>query len=985
LMTGSRKYVVRTFLPALIIFVLCCRPPAGYADGRPFLQVTEQEKAFVADHPVIRVSNEMDWPPFDFAVGDQAFGLSIDLMEMLSSRLGITFEYINGYRWNELLKMFKNKELDVLQSAYMNQERRQFGLFTRPFYKDKTVFVVPVHSPGIFDISALAGKIIAVPKGWAYESYLSDNYPDINLLTVKNIEEAFAAVIDGKADAAIELSAVARYLIKKNFLTGLKISGWFNEYDNNDQKALHIMVRKDWPILHNMLEKALLTITPGDISALEHKWLGDSQISPVRDLNLTHPEEAFIETHPKIRVANEMDWPPFDFMQNGEPAGLAIDYIRLLAQIIGVELEFINGYTWSELLEKGRRRQIDLFPGLWKSADREEFLSFTSPYIQLINVLVTRKNMHRIDSLADMKNKKIVMPAGYTLTQLVMDQYPNHEYMLVKNPAEGLKLVSLGKADGFIGSLGIINYLIKKLFLNNVHVAAEIALDRDLPLYMAVRKDWTLLAGILDKAMKQVDSSQYDAIVNKWIGSMEQTGDMVTLTRAEKAYLAGKTHISMCVQADFHPFEAIHANGDYQGILADFYDLMGKKTGVPIRAVKTDSPDDARNLIKTGACDMISMVTQNDIDSDLITATTPYIAYPLVIATDSRALYINTIEAIAEKPIGISSAAPFFHDIKNRYPDINFIPVETVETGLVKVQSGELFALVDTAPKIGFHIQENQMVDLKISGEMPYQIRFRTGISKNDTMLHSIFEKAIHSVTDEDKKHIFQTWMTLKYEQGFDYGLLWTIALVMGIIGFFAIYRHISVSRYNIRLAGLNRELTKANKKLETISYLDGLTGIPNRRKFDEVLENEWKRCERTGQVLTLMMLDIDFFKPFNDRYGHLEGDDCLKKVAKTIEALPGRPGDFVGRYGGEEFAIVLPGTDDAGAGQLARKMLSRIQELQIPNKDSEVSPYLTVSIGGISAMPNRSIPGTWFLHKADQLLYRAKQGGRNQYRLEKL
>ncbi|MCA1793289.1 MAG: diguanylate cyclase, partial [Desulfobacteraceae bacterium] len=433
------------------------------------------------------------------------------------------------------------------------------------------------------------------------------------------------------------------------------------------------------------------------------------------------------------------------------------------------------------------------------------------------------------------------------------------------------------------------------------------------------------------------------------------------------------------------PFEALNENGEYQGILADFYDLVGKKTGVPIQAVKTDSPDDARNHIKTGACDMISIVTPNDIDSELITATTPYIAYPLVIATDSKALYINTIETIAEKSIGISKTAPFFHDMTTRYPDINFIPVDTVEKGLAGVQNGTLFALVDTAPKIGFHIQEHQMVDLKISGEMPYQIMFQAGISKNEPLLTGIFEKAIHSVTDEEKKRIFQTWMTLKYERGFDYSLLWKILLVLGIIGFFVMYRHISVSRYNTRLAGLNRELKAANKKLETISYLDGLTGIPNRRKFDTVLEDEWKRCERTGQVLTLMMLDIDYFKPFNDRYGHLEGDDCLKEVAKTIEGLPGRPGDFVGRYGGEEFAIVLPGTDEAGAKQLAQKILTRIQELQIPNKGSEVSPYLTVSIGGISALPNRAIPGTWFLNKADQLLYEAKQGGRNQYRLEKV
>ncbi len=195
---------------------------------------------------------------------------------------------------------------------------------------------------------------------------------------------------------------------------------------------MHILVRPDWPILHQMLEKALLTLTPGDIAALEYKWLGEIRPGVDGALNLTQEEKAFLDTHPKIRVANELDWPPFDFIQNGEPAGFAIDYVRLLAEIIGLELEFINGHTWSQLLEKGRQKEIDLFPGLWKSPDREEFLAFTRPYIQLIKVLVTRKDVTSVKSLADMTHRKIALPAGYTLTEIIMDHYPGLDYVMVK-------------------------------------------------------------------------------------------------------------------------------------------------------------------------------------------------------------------------------------------------------------------------------------------------------------------------------------------------------------------------------------------------------------------------------------------------------------------------------------------------------------------------------------------------------------------------
>ena len=974
-MPGAKKLVLFFCLSLSLFCVQACLTSVTQAADTLFIELTEQEKAFIKEHPVIRVSNEMDWSPFDFAIGNQPFGLSIDVMTLLGARLGIRFEYINGYRWNELVTMFRKNQLDLLQSAYKSPEREQFGRFTSPFYKDKTVFVVPSYSPGISDITDLKGKIVAIPKGWGQESYLSDRYPDIQILTVSNIQEAFQAVINQKADAAIELSAVARYLIKKNYLTGLKISGWFNEYDNNDQKTLHIMVRKDWPILHQMLEKALLTITPGDISALEYKWLGEIRPGSNGALNLSPEEKAFIDTHPKIRVANELDWPPIDFLQNGEPAGLAIDYVRLLAEIIGLDLEFINGYTWSQLLDKGRTKEVDLFPGLWKSPDREEFLTFSHPYIQLINVLVTPKDTPPVHSLADMKDRKIALPAGYTLTDMVMTQYPELDYVMVKNPAEGIKLVSLGRADGFVGSLGIVNYIIKQQFINNVHVAAEIELDQGLPLYMAVRKDWEILATILDKAMKQVDPLQYDAIVQKWIGSMDPAGELATLTREEKAYLGAKKQISLCVRTDAPPFEFMNSNNEYSGIVADFYQLLSRKIGIPIRVADTGSA--------TRGCDMIAVMTHDDPDPANVQPGSPYATYPLVIATDRNALYINTLESVGEKPIAVSTRAAFYQDIQTRYPLVNFVPVDTVEQGLIQVQKGEVFGLVDTAPEIGHFIQENNLFDLKISGKLSYQVRFQAGIPVDDPVLFQIVEKAIHSLTPEEKKQIFQNWMTLNYEQKFDYTILWGILLALGIIGSFAVYRHISITRYNIRLGRLNRELVAANEKLEAISYLDGLTGIPNRRKFDEVLETEWKRCERNQLPLALLMIDIDYFKRFNDRYGHLEGDDCLKKVAKTLESLLRRPGDFVARYGGEEFSIVLPGIDSDGTQNLARKILDKIQSLKIPNPDSDVSDVLTVSLGGVSTVPSRSLPASWFINKADQLLYRAKDGGRNQYRLE--
>jgi len=174
-------------------------------------------------------------------------------------------------------------------------------------------------------------------------------------------------------------------------------------------------------------------------------------------------------------------------------------------------------------------------------------------------------------------------------------------------------------------------------------------------------------------------------------------------------------------------------------------------------------------------------------------------------------------------------------------------------------------------------------------------------------------------------------------------------------------------------------ELKKHRDILENLSSLDGLTGIPNRRRFDEFLDQEWKRAVRDGSFLSLIMIDIDYFKKFNDTYGHCAGDDCLRKVAQALAESVNRPSDLVARYGGEEFAAVLPKTDREGAIFVADTMRKKIESLHIPHTHSEPLPFLTVSIGTASIIPKPGADMPVLVNAGDRALYEAKHSGRNQ------
>jgi two-component system, chemotaxis family, response regulator WspR len=175
------------------------------------------------------------------------------------------------------------------------------------------------------------------------------------------------------------------------------------------------------------------------------------------------------------------------------------------------------------------------------------------------------------------------------------------------------------------------------------------------------------------------------------------------------------------------------------------------------------------------------------------------------------------------------------------------------------------------------------------------------------------------------------------------------------------------------------RELAEANQILQRLSSLDGLTGISNRRRFDEVLKAEWQRAIRHSTSLSLIMLDIDFFKLYNDRYGHQGGDECLKSVARILEGSARRDSDLVARYGGEEFAVILPETGTMGAMEVAETMRANIERQNIPHESSRVSDHVTVSMGVATWVPERDSEPDELISRADQALYKAKENGRNQ------
>lgn len=191
------------------------------------------------------------------------------------------------------------------------------------------------------------------------------------------------------------------------------------------------------------------------------------------------------------------------------------------------------------------------------------------------------------------------------------------------------------------------------------------------------------------------------------------------------------------------------------------------------------------------------------------------------------------------------------------------------------------------------------------------------------------------------------------------------------------VHAYLRVQKRNDRIEMESQQLLDSNQQLEAISRTDSLTSVANRRYFDEVLSREWKRSLRNKNPITLVMVDIDCFKLYNDYYGHLEGDECIRTVAKMLKSMISRPMDLVARYGGEEFAILLPDTNE-NAIILAEQCRASILQRCIPHAASKVSPYVTVSMGVATMVPSEDVDLSELIRIADRALYSAKASGRN-------
>ena len=342
------------------------------------IQLTDEERAWIEENPVIRVHNESDWPPFNFVENGEPQGYSIDYMNLLAKRVGIKVEYVTGPTWNEFLELMKSGDLDVMLNIVKTPERQKYLLYT-PAYANNPNTILSHEKNTYKNIEQLFGKTVSLPKGFFYEEILERDFPQIEILPVKNMLESMKAVSFGEADAALGELAVFTHLINQHLMTELVISG---ELDLGDPELslLNIATHKDLPILASILSKGVTSITKKENLELQQIWFGNVQKTD----QLALPERTefsqidFIIQYIAIALAIILAVAFFAWLARGRPKQLTIRellfvvfsiYAALVISIGTLVTVLLEGEQEQSRIEVSNREAFDLALELKQSSD----------------------------------------------------------------------------------------------------------------------------------------------------------------------------------------------------------------------------------------------------------------------------------------------------------------------------------------------------------------------------------------------------------------------------------------------------------------------------------------------------------------------------------------------------------------------------------------------------------------------------------------
>ncbi|MEA1915578.1 MAG: transporter substrate-binding domain-containing protein, partial [Campylobacterota bacterium] len=473
---------------------------------------TKEEERYLANNPKVSIAMMNNFKPFSFVQDGIHQGLSLDILEEISNKSGLVFDIQKG-SWSQGLSMFKQRKVDMISGISHTQKREAFTLFTQAFYKIPT-YVFGLKTDLFYTKeNALENKRVGISKNIFYKDDLSDM--GIRVVEYANSKGKAKALALGEIDYFLASYTSGLNAINSQFLTNIKPLKEFQQIKKED---LRFGVNKDKYLLQSIIQKSLNSISVNDYTKLAHKWVVDLDeqkgIELQNVLRLNSEEEKYLQTSPVIKMCNNPNWKPIEFLQEGKMDGIVMDTLSILEKRLNVKFEHVPTKNWTQAQQFLKEKKCDILPAAIKTSKREKYAKFTQAYLHYKLAIITRDDKPFVDNIDEIVDKSIARKKGSGLITKLKNVYPNINIVQTKDYLDSFKKVSTGQAYCTIATLPVASYNINAFALNNLHVAGYT--DMTYSLSIAVRDDKPLLLEVLNKGLKSITAIQHRSINNKW-------------------------------------------------------------------------------------------------------------------------------------------------------------------------------------------------------------------------------------------------------------------------------------------------------------------------------------------------------------------------------------------------------------------------------------------------------------------------------------
>jgi len=606
-------------------------------------------------------------------------------------------------------------------------------------------------------------------------------------------------------------------------------------------------------------------------------------LSAPEQLNLTQEEQIWLNNHPVISVGADQNWPPFDFINSKkEHQGIASEYLKILSSTLNVKFK-VTADIWKNIMSGIKSQQLDMLACASNTEERRKFLNFTSPYIEIDTVFVTRNNQTAINTLSDLAGKTVALPKSTYIHELLKKQPFTIHFLFVKSNQEALQAVSLGSADAYIGNLAVVSHFIEEDLLTNLKVDNRLPAAKS-KLAFAISNKHPILHSILQKGLNAIPDSAHRKITRKWINFHNSNKDapLLKLTSDESSWLQAHKNIRIGVDPAWAPIEFINpVNKTYQGISSEYVSYLEKSLNITTNFNSELSWEQVIEKIKAREIDLLPAVSKTPEREQYLNFTRPYLKFPYVIFTRNDAAIITSLIELIDKTIVVERNYANHEILKDKFPDIKLIIVDNTEQALSTLSLGQADAYMGNLAATSHIILQSGLNNIKVAAPTPFSNDLAFAVRKDWPELIPIIQRSLDAITPEKSNSFKKKWFSIRFEHSIDTSLIWKILFIFGIVVvLFSLWLwhirkqkealRVSDERFQLAMGASKEGLWDWNLKTNTVYYSPGYAEMLGYRQSDLINTHQtWENLLHPDDKKTALLFIKNIISHCSKNYEH--------------------------------------------------------------------------------------------------------------------